>query len=143
MAEEILVKEPLTDRMIRDGEALTRALDESGWPVVASLWWWDYESARWLLLLASPEVDTKGGLLEGYKRVNNALRAAGAPFDGPELSRSSVSIVSPNDKRVQLLASQFPPPENVSPRRVYRTSIGGHYFDDVYFYRLPAVASAA
>jgi hypothetical protein len=154
MAEEILVKETLTDRMIQAGEWLTNLLDKSGWPVVASFWSFDPEINRWRLLLASPEVDAKGPL-DSYGRVNAALRTAATPKldsdpDGEgllaplrHLTLDSVSVISPGDRRVQILASAFPPPKNLAAGRVYRTAIGGHYFDDVYFYRLPAVASAA
>jgi len=37
MADEVLLKEPLTDQMIREGEALTRQLDDMGVPLTVVL----------------------------------------------------------------------------------------------------------
>jgi hypothetical protein len=148
MAEETLVKEALTEQMIEAGDSVTRVLDKSGWPVVASFWSFDPEFNRWRLLLASPEVDSRGPL-DGYRRVDEALQRfyaalhIAATVVAPQLSLDDVSVISPNDKRVQVLANAFPPPNNLTPRRVHRTVIGGYYFDDVYFYKLPDVASAA
>jgi hypothetical protein len=60
----------------------------------------------------------------------------------PRLALDGVSVISPADKRVQILASAFSRSGSV-PGRVYRTAIEGYYFDDVYFYKLPVVATAA
>ena len=63
MAQDTVVKEPLTEAMIRAGAELTRRLDELRWPVFASLWLYLSEGNQWRLMLASPLV-ASGAILE-------------------------------------------------------------------------------
>jgi hypothetical protein len=76
MAEEILVKEALTDEMRTDRTALTQALDEAGGPVVASFWYYESDYNRWKLMLGSPRVSSDGAR-EAYLAVIRAVDAIG------------------------------------------------------------------
>lgn len=137
MAEELLVKEVLTDEMVAAGFALTRALDRSGWPLVGALWLFDSENHEWRLVLASPLVREEGPRA-AYERVAEALRAMKTP-----LPLESVAVVNPDDQRVRLLASVYASNQDVEGRRFTRSAIGGHFIDDAYIYRLHPVAPAA
>ena len=137
MAEEILVKENLTEQMIEAGAALTRELDHSNWPVLASLWLYEAETNEWRLLIASPTVDSEGPLA-AYRCVSGALRTV-----RPQLSLESISVVSPEDARVRALAAAYQTGFEIQGRRVSRGAVNGHYFDDAFVYRLLPVAPAA
>lgn len=137
MAEEILVKEALTDAMIAAGADLMRSLDRAQWPVVASLWLFEAETNQWRLILASPAV-TEEGPLAAYRHVSHALRSSCS-----KLSLDAVSVVAPTDSLVQVLRSAYRTDSGMEGRRVYRTAINGHFVDDAYLYRLPPVAPAA
>lgn len=137
MAEETLVKESLTDRMIAAGAELTRTLDRAHWPVVASLWLFEPESNQWRLILASPAVNEKGPL-EAYRHVSDALRAT-----TPKLSLDAISVVSPEDPLIRVLMSAYQTGFEIEGRRVFRSAINGHFVDDAYVYRLLPIAPAA
>ncbi len=76
MAENIVVKEQLTDKMIDAGAEITRKLEELGLPIDAAFWFLTSETYEWRLMFASSEVDTKGPR-EVYKKIHDALDALG------------------------------------------------------------------
>jgi len=137
MAEETLVKESLTDRMIEAGAELTRTLDGAHWPVVASLWFFESETNQWRLILASPAVSEKGPL-EAYRHVNDALRAS-----MPTLALDAISVVSPDDPLIRVLTAAYQTGSDIKGRRVFRSAINGRFVDDAYVYRLLPIAPAA
>ena len=71
MVTEMVVKESLSDRVISAGSELIRRLDESGLVIHAALWFYDPDSNDWRLIIASPEVLSKG-LKTVYKEVQSA-----------------------------------------------------------------------
>jgi len=138
MAEETLVKEVLTDDMIVTGSELTRALDDAGWPVVASFWLFDAEVNGWRLVLASPTV-SETGPLAAYRYVGEALDGLNRT-----LPLSGLSVVAPNDPIVRALASSpYAHRSDSNGRRVSRTVVNRQFVDDAYLYRLMPVAPAA
>lgn len=54
MAENVLLKEQLTDKMIEAGGALLQKLDEMGMPISIAMWFFDSEGNDWRLLLTTP-----------------------------------------------------------------------------------------
>ena len=60
MVTEMVIKESLSNEMISAGSELTRRLDEAGFIVSASLWFYVPDSNTWRLIIASPEVRTRG-----------------------------------------------------------------------------------
>lgn len=138
MAEETLVKENLTDEMIETGAELTKALDRSGWPIVAALWLFDADINQWRMVLASPAVEETGPLA-AYVKVGALLE---------ELNRtlplSGLSVVTPNDPTIRALSSSaYARGTETEGRRVHRTAVNGRFVDDAYLYRLVPVAPAA
>jgi hypothetical protein len=73
VAEDVVVKEHLSENLIEAGVVLTHALDETEWPVTAALWLFFSESNQWRLIFASPTVN-KEGPRNAYKHIQNALR---------------------------------------------------------------------
>jgi hypothetical protein len=140
MAEEILVKEALTEEMKVAGAELTRKLDEVSWPVVASFWYFAPSENQWKLMLASPRVESDGPRL-AYEEIGKALRTLEAYFDGLEY----ISAVAPGHHVVQALAlaaSTVPTGKTLSGRFSAKM-INGRYIEDAYIYRVDPELAAA
>ena len=137
MAEEILLKEPLTEEMKRAGASITRKLDEFDWRVVAAFWYFEEDFNRWKLVLASPRVSVDG-IREGYRAVIKALDALG-------LSRtfSHISVVAPDDQLVRRLASAIQTGWAISGIPFPRQAIDGSIFEEAYLYRVMSESAAA
>ena len=137
MAQDGVVKEPLTEAMIRAGAELTRKLDAPGWPVVASLWWYRSEPNRWRLVLSSPLVVSEGSW-KSYEIVQAALAAT--PAVEGVLALSDVSVTEPTDPLIALLRAAARAEAMVEGLRFTRTVINGRFIDDAYIYRVTDAA---
>lgn len=136
MAEETLVKEPLTTEMIEAGAALTRQLDAQKWPLAASLWLFAHDDNEWKLILASPAV-TQGGPKAAYDAVSQALSTLQQHFT----DLSHITVVGPDHPIVSLLASAITTGDAVAGIRFSKNTINGHFIDDAYLYRLTRTAA--
>ncbi len=133
MAQNSLVKENLTDAMIRAGAELTRKLDELRWPVVASLWVYRSEGNRWRLVFASPRVPVDGRG-KSYEHIQTAFESLKYE-DGP-LNLTDFSVTKPEDRLISALLTASKTGSTLRGIRVTRSAIDGHYIEDVYIYRL-------
>lgn len=135
MAEETLVKEQLTDEMIQAGAALTRQLDHAGWPVSASLWFFEPDDNEWKLMLASPTV-TGSGPKAAYDAVSEALSAL-----NEHLSRlQHIRVVAPNHPIIRLLATAISTGPTIGGIRFSKNTINARFIDDAYLYRVNPAA---
>jgi hypothetical protein len=137
MAQDGVVKESLTEVMIRAGAELTRKLDERGWPVIASLWLYRSEANRWRLVLASPLV-ASDGRRKSYEIVQAALEAT--PAAEGAMALSNVSVTEPTDPLIALLCAAARTETMVEGLRFTRTVINGRFIDDAYIYRMSDTA---
>ena len=137
MAQDGVVKEPLTEAMIRAGAELTRKLDERGWPVIASLWLYRSEANRWRLVLASPLV-AADGRRKSYEIVQAAL--ATTPAAEGTMSLSNVSVTEPTDPLIALLCAAARRETMAEGLRFTRTVVNGRFIDDAYIYRVSDTA---
>ena len=137
MAQDDVVKEPLTEAMIRAGAELTRKMDERGWPVVASLWLYRSEANRWRLVLASPLVASDGSW-KSYEIVQAALEAM--PAAERTMSLSNVSVTEPTDPLIALLCAAARTETMVEGLRFTRTVINRRFIEDAYIYRMSDTA---
>jgi hypothetical protein len=138
MDEVTVVKEALTEEMKNAGARLTRALDEGGWPVMASFWYFESDENQWMLFIASPRVSTRGSG-EGYDAVIDAL-------DALRLSRSNVNhtrVVAPDHPVVKALASAFQTGPTITGIPFSRQAIDRAIIDDAYIYRVTSESAAA
>lgn len=136
MAENILVKEALTNEMIEAGAELIANLDRQGWPPAWGFWMFDAERNDWRLILRPPAAASDNDM-ESYLRISNTLRATTTP-----LSLENVSV-RPDPRLLEALASGLPPGWEIRERRLKRTGLKGVYIDDVYLYRRPQPAPPA
>jgi hypothetical protein len=131
MAENIVVKEVLTDGMIAAGEELVKGLDVRGWPVEDALWFYDSDNNRWQLMIASPKVDTDGPQ-QSYSFIRGALD--NLPNASSAMNLFDVTVRSPTDRLIEVIGKQL----NTGPgihRRRFRGAVGGQYIDDALLYR--------
>ena len=127
-----MVKDTLVESWIQAGLLLTQSLDEAGFPVVASFWFYDTETNEWQLKIASPAVD-KEGPLEAYRRIQIILRQK------PQLkslSLNDISVLSPKDELVRNLRMALRTGRTLTGIRFTRNRVGDEYIEDAYVYRV-------
>ena len=134
MAENYVVKEPLTDAMIEAGAEVTKKLMDMGIPITAALWLWDPETSDdWRLVFSSPDVDSRG--FEVYRQIQQALKelgakAAAAPF-------FEITLSSPNSELVRGLKLEFKTTgPDIQRIRLKRGVAHNHYIHDALIYRV-------
>ena len=137
MAENGVVKEPLTKAMIHAGAELTKKLDELQWPVHASLWLYESEGNQWKLLLASPRV-TADGPKRSYEVIQTALAAI--PNSKGAIALSDIGVTDPDNPLIALLGMSIGTSPTVRGIRFKRNAINGHFIEDAYIYRVAAKA---
>lgn len=132
MVEDYVVKEQLTDAMIDAGAEVVRKLDEIGLPVTAAFWCFMPELNAWRLMIASPDVGTKGPRVV-YESIQNALDELGAA--AAQASLAQIGVRKSTDKTVRALGTATPTGPGVSRIRFSRNVVNGHYIEDVLVYR--------
>lgn len=133
MAQDSVVKQVLTEEMIKAGADLTRKLDEMGWPVFASLWLYLTDSNDWILLLASPRVASEGPK-QAYEVVQRALAEISKPENAITLSKVGVSDLA--NPLIALLRVAVGTGPGISGIRFTRNVINGQFIEDAYIYRI-------
>ena len=103
MADEVLLKEPLEDAMIREGEAITSQLEELGVPLTASFWLYTSERNEWMLTIASPMITSEGqrAVLDMVGNALEALKLSNTCFN-------HISVIWPNEPVVRALSTLTP-----------------------------------
>jgi hypothetical protein len=138
MAEETVVKETLTEEMKREGAMLTRALDEAGWPLMASFWYYESDDNFWKLMLASPRVRTEGPR-EAYGAVIDALDA----LHQSRRNLKHITVIEPDHPLVKRLASAVQTGWTIGGIPFSRRAINGSIVEDAYLYRMTSESAAA
>jgi hypothetical protein len=133
MAEEVVVKEILTQGMIETGAELTRLLDQAPLVVSASLWLYIPESNIWRLIIASPEVRTYGPK-EVYQKIQPILSQI--LEEKLSIGLKDISVVENNNPLIALLRMAIRTGDSISGIRFSRNTINGHFIEDAYIYRM-------
>ncbi len=133
MAEHTVVKEQLTDAMVDAGAALVGKLDEMGLPLTAAFWLFELEVNDWSLVLASPDVATRGPL-EVYGRVQQAIDRLGARAVAVPLS--SVTVKQSDADLVRRLRTTLKTVTGLKRIRFSRNVADGHFIEDALIYRV-------
>lgn len=133
MAEDSLVKPLLTSGMIKAGLELTKKLDETRWPVRASLWLYASEGNQWLLILASPRANE-----DGPKRSYQTIQAALQSIQTEEgaISLSDIKVIDPEHPLLALIRVAVQTGPALAGIRFTKNVINGHLIEDAYIYRL-------
>ena len=139
MGEGTVVKEALTDDMIRNGAALVAWLDARGFPVSSAFWLYEEETNRWTLMIASPRSDD-GEPMEAIRAVRQAIDAM--PQAGRPLTLFDTTVVGPRYLPVALLRKVFDTGPVISSIRYTFNMIDGVIIDDALIYRSTDLPSA-
>lgn len=120
----------LVDDYIKDGEKLIKNLDEVGFPVYSTLWYFDPESRTWKLMIATPRVDELGPhetysqISKYFKNVNNLVL------------KDIVAVSNKNDF-INLLKSAIKTERHaIQGIRFSNNTINNYFIGDAYIYRL-------
>ena len=131
MAEEVLVKETLTQEMIDAGAELIRCLDKARLLVTTSFWWYIPESNIWRLLIASPEVKT-----DGPKKVYGKIQVVLSKVSPDKrIALKDISVVQNDDPLVSSLRKGIKTDHGISGVSVAASAINGRFIDDAFIYR--------
>jgi hypothetical protein len=133
MAEEILVKEQLTDKMIRAGKQLVKQLEATEIELVAAFWLYTAETNEWQLVLASPQVDIEGPI-KVYTVISGILRNSSSK--AIDLDLANVNVRGLYDRTVRALAgvNQLYDSPGLAGKRLKRSNFNGIYVEDIYVY---------
>jgi hypothetical protein len=104
MAEEVVVREPLTNEMLDAGREITRLLAASDFRLVCSLWLYSSDSNEWRLMVSSPLVEEEGPK-SAYGRIGRLLPAKLDAIRGFDML--SITAVSPDQPPVVAIRSAF------------------------------------
>jgi hypothetical protein len=133
MAEDIVVKEQLTDAMVDTGAEITRKLDEMGLPIEAALWFFMPEINEWRLLFASSDVITKGPR-DVYRTIRRAIDSLGA--NAAAVPFSVVGLLDSDSELLKLLRVAVRTGQGISRVRFSKNTVNGHFIDDALIYRV-------
>jgi len=133
MAEELLVKEFLSDAMIRSGAEITGKLDEINWHVTASFWFYSPDENQWRLIFASPNVN-KEGPRKAYQNILKALKKLPEGTLRPELR--DIYVIDVSHHLIPLMRKMIKTEKNISGIRLSKNVIDGNYIDDAFIYRI-------
>ncbi len=132
MDQEILVKGPLTKEMIREGEKFVRYVDElSDLDVHAYFWMHDIEADDWYLVVASPEVQTKGPG-EVYKKLQTVF--AKIPKGQTIMTLEDVTVIGTYRRVVKALKKTFK--KYQKGIRLKKYGLNGYFMEDGYLYEI-------
>ncbi len=129
MAEEVLVKDPLTQDMIEAGQELAQILTAVGYEYDALFWLYTSEANMWRLTIVSSKV--KDGPLKAYAELREALGKA--PTTSWNLGPFGITIMGPDHELVESLAGASKTTD-LSNQRLTRTYINWVYIEDAYVY---------
>lgn len=133
MAEETLVKEPLTREMILAGEMLIKELDERKADLKCALWMYYPEIGQWRLVFSLPMVDSEGPN-RAYGLVQEALEKL-PKENKPNLEE--VKLLSPNHSLIRSLRSAVKTePQFITGIRFTRNRVNDVFVEDAYLYRV-------
>ena len=127
MAQEVVVKDQLTESMVALGKLLTNRLLAANLDLVCAMWFYDPESNQWRFVLSSPQVDDRGPL-HVYQVAQEILR--NAEFKGSGLKLQNMSAVTPTDSLIRAVRAAFKVDGGLAEIRLTRNRINDVFVED-------------
>lgn len=131
MAEEVVVKDPLTQEMIAAGRELTKQVEAAGLDLVCSLWLFATETNQWRLVFGTTRVDSDGPL-KVYAAIQDILEGQSESAQGIDLQ--NISVMSPNQPLIKAIRSAFKVEAGFVEIRFTRSRIGDVFVEDSLIY---------
>jgi hypothetical protein len=132
MADQVLVKEPLTAEMKSAGRDFLTALQEAGFAVRAAFWLFDDAAASWRFVIGSPDYHTSGPLAL-YRRAIAILATIGNP---PDLPFDAIFILDVRVSLVRAIVRVQQTRPAVDGLHIVNHTIDRTWIADAYIYRL-------
>ena len=124
--------ETLDGADIEFGRRLWQSLrDNQDFPIQGVLWLLEPEAREWLLIIASPKVDTLGPL-NAYRELAEATRDIPSGFG----QRFKIELMSPRHPFYQALRTLFAHTASVEGARLGNTQVDGTYIEGAYLYEV-------
>lgn len=134
-----MVAKTLVDSDIRAGRRLIEKLD-AHMDVRAALWLYLPEAERWRLVVATPKVDAEGprATYAAVQEVIDAIQKESAEESSEQKLPAlwDITVVSPSDKTIQLLASAVKTGDQLQAIRFTGNAINGVFIEDALIYRM-------
>jgi hypothetical protein len=133
-AEEVVVKEQITNDMIAAGLELTRRLrDRSDFELDCSLWLYTSESNNWRLVVATPLAEDPGPLYV-YRLLQGIIR--GEQPTNLELDLATISVLRSNHPFILAVHSLHPFEIHAGamPKKITSTRIQDVFIEDARIY---------
>lgn len=127
MAEEVVVKDQLTDSMMESGRILTRRLAETPLELECALGLYDLDSNQWKFVFSSPLVD-KDSPLRVYEVVQEVLRGESLKKSGLKLR--NITAVPSHDPLTKAIRSAFKVEGSFADIRFTRSGINNVFVED-------------
>lgn len=125
----------LVSRNEKDGRRLTRALKKnSRFGLVASFWWFDPDSERWSLVIASRLYRLQGPKAAYSSVAKQIAKLESKRTQGSFIGLGSVTIVSDEDPKVQAMGSAMRIED--SDARIQSSNLNGVFVADALVYEL-------
>lgn len=127
-----MAKETLLESDIEAGARFIEALDRSGKPVDAALWFYYPDLSQWKLLLSSRALEEKD-LTRSYTKISEILSSN--EEIGRVVSVADVKLLSQADPMMKLLKGIIRTGKNLSRIRMTSNFFNGIYVEDALIYR--------
>lgn len=121
----------LTGEDVEFGKQLTRALRESKFPYLGTLWLYDEPANEWHFTVATELVD-KLGPRNTYSKLSDITRRLSATDD----QLLKISVISPHTSLYAALRSVFAPAASVEGARLAHTMVNDVFVDNAYLYEI-------
>lgn len=128
-----MVKGSLVERLFGVGRKLVELLDLTRIEITSALWLYRPESGDWVLLLASPEVESLGPRVV-YEKVQRVF--ASNRKDLEPLSLQDVMVTGPNEPLLGLLRRALRTGPGITEVRFTGNRINNTLIEDAFIYRL-------
>lgn len=134
MVERIVVKNCLSDLLIRAGQELLRSLSEGGLDTYSAAWFFSSENEDWRLLVALKNLDGSGRR-GAYDAIYHLLKKN--PDIESTIGFYDVFVILDSDPLAQAFAKVGKGLQD-GPGRTYAGPVkNGPYVEDAFVYRLP------
>ncbi|PPQ28439.1 hypothetical protein CCS01_24185 [Rhodopila globiformis] len=122
---------PLTRKMIEQGAAFVRALEQDDVTILAAFWYLEAEFGRWRLFIATPDIG-RIGWQELYGKAHVILDRF-APE--PAFKTYDVGILGPNRRIFQTVSEVVTTGPELGGERFTNQIANGELVDDIYVYK--------
>ncbi len=127
-----MVSTTLVETQIEDGEKIVRQLDADRFNVDSALWFFDTQKDKWILLIATPLINSIGPK-ESYAKIKKSIDKL---VDELKTVTLDVSLIKPDNDLLRILKSALRVGPEIAHIRFTGNVINGTLIEDALIYRL-------